>query len=104
LASRLELLEEREKTLQEWLAEEQPSQPDLAMAGGVNGGTPLGTFLRGILADGKPHVLKELATMAKDRGLLKDGAMPGRAVHFALVGLSQHDHAERRKDGTWVKK
>lgn len=104
LESRLELLEEREGTLQEWLAEEQPTQPDLDMAGGANGGTPLSAFLRSALADGKPHTLSDLSALAKARGgLIGEGKMPGRVLHFALLGLSQHGHVERRKDG-WVGK
>lgn len=102
IAFRLAVLDAREATLLEWLAEEAPPQPDLLAGNGTNGGTPLSTFLRGILADGRPHSLRELADMTKAKGgLIRGDAMPGRVVHFALLGLSQHGYA-KRKDGMWV--
>lgn len=105
LEARLETLEEREDTLKAWLAEEQPAQRELEIPAGANGSTPLSGFIRAVLADGKPHQLDEIATLAKAKGgLIREGKMPGRVVHFALVGLSQHGYAKRNTDGAWVGK
>jgi hypothetical protein len=105
LQTRLETIKEREETLKAWLAEEQPApeQRQLEIAASVAGYTPLSGFLRGVLADGRPHTLKEIVARAKERqGLLRENVMPGRAIHFALLSLQQHGYARRTKDGTWV--
>lgn len=105
LQKRLETIREREETLKAWLAEEQPApeQRELEMTASAAGFTPLSAFLRGVLADGKPHALKEIVARAKEReGLLRENVMPGRAIHFALLSLQQHGYAKRTKDGTWV--
>ena len=103
LKARLEVLEDREATLKVWLAEEGPTQADLPIPA-MNGGTPLAGFLRHVLADGRPRTLQEIVSAVMVRGgLVRGNAKPGRVVHFALLGLSQHGDVERRKDRTWVK-
>ena len=101
---RLATLKQREDTLRAWLLEEQPSQPDLPIEGGATGSTPLSSFLRSILGDGKPHTVKELGTLASGKGLIKGEKSRGRVVHFALIGLSQHDYVKRNEEGAWVAK
>lgn len=103
LERRLETVEEREETLKAWLAEEQPAQRELEIPEAVTGGTPLSVFLRGVLADSKPHSLQEITKRVVDRGgLIRENVTPGRAVHFALIGLQQRHYVRRNKDGTWV--
>ena len=105
LRARLGVLEERAATLEAWLAEEGPMQSPLPMSGGTNGSTPLASFLRQILSDGKPRSLQEISSLVVARGgLIREHAKPGRVVHFALLALSQHGDAERRRDRTWVGK
>jgi len=107
LEDRLETLEERENTLQAWFAEEQPRQAELPGGNGsAVGGTPLSAFLRSVLADGKPRTTQELATLTAARGgLIKENSAPGRVVHFAMIGLLQHELVRRTNDGErWVKK
>ena len=101
---RLEMLVARETTLLAWLAEEQPSQTALPTAENTNGSTPLSGFLQSALRDGKPHHLHELGERAFKRGLIGDGKSPGRVVHFALIGLQQHNLVHRTKDGEWTAK
>ena len=105
LLKRLETIREREETLKAWLAEETstPEQRQLEIMAVGEGYTPLSGFLRGVLADGKPHALREFVARARDReGLLRENVMPGRAIHFALLSLQQHGYAKRTKDGMWV--
>lgn len=107
LDRRRDTLLQRKATLQEWLKEEPISaQPELpAMATGANGGTPLSSFLRNALADGKPHHLSELVSLVKMKdGLIKAESSPGRVIHYALIGMQQHGYVKRREDGMWVKK
>jgi hypothetical protein len=104
LEKRIAVLDQRLKTLEGWLAEEQPMQ--LRINGGSPAaGSPLSVFLRGVLADGRPHQLAELTGLVEAKGgLVRENAKPGRVIHFALLGMSQHGHVERRKDGAWIKK
>lgn len=98
---RVETLEARARTLEEWLAEESP-QTELPISGGET--VTLGTFLRTILSDGRPRPLAELTQMVVHRGgMLTEGAKsPGRNVHFALVGLQQHGYVKRNEQNkTW---
>lgn len=103
LRKRLSTLEERDKTLGAWEAEEQPKQ--LRINGsGASGGSPLSVFLRDALSDGKPHHLSELkALVSTKEGLVRPGTEPGRVIHFALLGMQQHGRVNRRRDGTWEK-
>jgi hypothetical protein len=107
LEARLEVLREREKTLKAWQKEEaqQGHTADLLGAADSNGGsTPLGSFLRGLMADGRPRTSAEIGELAAKRGLIEGEAAPGRVVHYALMGLSQHGVVERDKEaGTWKK-
>lgn len=101
LESRLAVLMERENTLRAWLTEEGPVQAELPV-GGIADGTPLSNFLRTALADGKAHSVADLGRMAEAKGgLIKSNSSPGRVIHFALVGLSQHGSVERTGDGLW---
>lgn len=107
LDQRRDKLLQRKATLLEWLKEEPlGTQPDLpAINTGATGGTPLSSFLRNALADGKPHHLADLVSQVRTRdGLIKPEASPGRVIHYALIGMQQHGYVKRREDGMWVKK
>lgn len=101
LESRLAILRDRENTLRAWLTEESPTQAELPVVGDVVG-TPLSNFLRSVLSDGKSHTTQRLAQIAATKpGLIKENSSPGRVVHFALLGLSQHGLVERTAEGMW---
>lgn len=95
---------ERKATLEAWLAEENPAQQELTMAGGANGSAPLTAFLRNVLADGKPRKLHDLIPLVSTKGLVRTNTSPGRAIHFALVGLLKSGELRRNGEGEWVAK
>jgi hypothetical protein len=107
LDKRRDTLLQRKATLHEWLKEEPiAQQPDLpAMTTGQAGGTPLSALLRSALADGRPHPLPDLVKVVKGKsGLVREGASPGRVIHYELIGMQQHGYVTRNEDGTWVAK
>ncbi|SRR5712691_3719451 len=104
LKGRLQTLEEREATLRAWVAEEAPTQTNLPIHS-ANGGTNLASFLQLLLSDGKPRALREIVNIVVARGgLVRQHTKPGRAIHFALLGLQNRGHVERGKDRAWVAK
>ena len=45
--------------------------------------------------------LDELKDAAVQRGIPFGGKQPGRVIHFAMLGMAQHDLVERTSDGRW---
>ena len=64
---------------------------------------PYGQFLLNILSDGKTWTLDELKKAASDAGLNFEQKLPGRVLHFALLGLAQQDLVEMVAKSTWRK-
>ena len=101
LKERLSKLEERERIVMEWLAEEQPQQelpigthPKLQIR------PRLGSFLQDTIADGKPRTNAELAELAKTRGIVEED-VDLRKINSIMLGFMNAGYAER-KDGKWI--
>ncbi len=45
--------------------------------------------------------LDELKEEARQSGVPFGRKQPGRAIHFAMLGMAQHNLVERTKDGKW---
>lgn len=57
------------------------------------------TFLREVLAGGRPGTREELEKAASDRSLNFEGKNPGRVLHFALLGMAQNGIVEMVSKG-----
>jgi hypothetical protein len=89
--------------LREIQAEQNRAQASLPMGDPQSEATPLSVFLRKALGAGKAYTAGELGSMAAREGLINGEKSPGRSVHFALVGMSQHGYVGRHEDGLrWV--
>lgn len=65
----------------------------------TKGRTPLSRFLISNLIQG-PKSVDSLKQEAEGSGLLKDSKYPGRAIHFALVGMKRGGLVEK-SNGLW---
>jgi len=63
------------------------------------GRTPLARFLLGSLAKGAKSI-ETLKTEAKQANILTDKKMPGRTLHFGLVGMANAGMVEK-VEGLW---
>jgi hypothetical protein len=67
------------------------------------GGTTLSQVLLDTLkAKGAPATLDELKDAAIKRGVPFGEKKPGRAIHFALIGMQQHALVKRAEGGRWT--
>ena len=106
---RIEALDQRIDMLRGMLESEKARWPEQQVLPGLISGngvrhrlsSPLSQFLVKALADGAPRSLTDLKRRAKDMGVDFSGKTPGRALHFALVGMQQNQMVERLETGEW---
>ena len=80
--AQLSLLPEEKKTL-------QPAQTELSQA------------ILKLLADNQDWQLSRLADTLSQMGFNFGEKKPGRVLHFALIGMSQHKLVEKVGNGVW---
>ena len=106
LQRRLTTLEERERVVVGWLAEESPQQ-ELPIAG--HGPPPpprslirprLASFLRKVIDEGKPKTNQELAELAKARGIVEED-VDLRKINSIMLGFFNAGEVRREGDN-WV--
>jgi len=109
LQSRLAHLAQAETMLRTLLEEEQlrwkSQQPPLAgleiAQPKSRAQTPLGRFILETMSDGREWRVPELATLAKNKGLIANGKSPRRVLHFSLVGMKHNGLVEMVASGVW---
>jgi predicted transcriptional regulator len=103
LKERLAQLEEREKTILGWQAEEEPQQ-ELPMDGRpklrLKTKLSLDGFLREAIKDRKPRSNEELAELGKLRGVL-EGHVDLRSVHATMMSFMNAGLVKRENE-KWV--
>lgn len=103
-ARRVKKLEARMEMFREMLHEmtgEVPGQAKLPIQAPEEVGS-LRTFLSDVVADGRPHELKELVAKAYEKGLLRGSNSPGRSIHAVMMGMQQSGLVKRQND-MWVR-
>lgn len=106
LEDRIDVLEEREETLVEWLKEEAVQQEDGPLGNGeaARPTTPLAKFLDLALANSK-QTTEELAELLKSDPVLSEAhRSPGRAVNLTLQGWKRLGRVGKDGSGRWYKK
>ena len=64
--------------------------------------SPLSQVLLDVLrAKDGPATLDELKDAAVRRGVPFGDKQPGRVIHFAMIGMAQHNLVARHADGRW---
>jgi hypothetical protein len=92
------LLEEEELR---WRSQQRPL-PGLEIAQPRSGArTLLGRFILDTMSDGGEWRVPELATLAKNKGLIANGKSPKRVLHFSLVGMRNNGLVEMVTSGVW---
>ena len=102
IQQRLAKLEEREKTILGWMAEENPQQQST-----IDEKRPrivikprLENFLRDIISDGKPRSNAELAELAKAKGIVPED-VDLRSINSRLLGFMRANLVQRQ-NGKWI--
>jgi hypothetical protein len=77
-------------------------EPELTQPGPIQPDAPLSEVLLSTLKEKSGMAsLDELKESASKRGFSFGAKQPGRVIHFALIGMSQHKLVEK-KDGRWT--
>jgi len=63
--------------------------------------TKLSQSLLNLLSNGESWPLHKLVNGVLQTGYNFDSKSPGRVVHYALVGMRQHNLVEKVSDGVW---